>query len=311
MAKQKYRITNWSEYNSALKKRGSLTLWIEEGFEKTWYASAASENAKRGRPLVYSDTCIKLMATIRHIFKLALRQLEGFLTSLFSMLKIELRVPEFSRISRRMAGTLSSLSYPAPQEPIHLVIDSSGLKVYGEKEWIKTKHGKEYSRRVWRKIHIGVDGKGIIRASKMTTHKTDDRACFSTLIDQVGSFLVDETLADSGYDSHNCYHQCEERNIVPLIPPPKSARVSSRKGKSVLRNQVVSYIKEKGIHAWKEKNNFGRRNRVENTFYRIKTIFGRQFISRVWKNQEAEINLICHLLNKMTSFGMPCSVKAA
>jgi hypothetical protein len=311
MAKQKYRVTNWPDYNAALKKRGSLSIWLEEGFEKTWYTAGVSDNAKRGRPLLYSDACIKLMATMRHIFKLALRQLEGFLISVFSMLKIELRVPEFSRLSRRMAGALSSLSYSSPQEPIHLVIDSSGLKVYGEKEWIKTKYGKEYFRRVWRKIHIGVDGKGFIRASKMTTHKTDDRACFFTLIDQVGSSLIDETLADSGYDSHNCYHQCEERNIIPLIPPPKNARISSKKGKSAARNQTVSYIKEKGIHAWKEKNNFGRRNRVENTFYRIKTIFGRQFLSRTWENQEAETNLMCHLLNRMTFLGMPSAVKIA
>jgi hypothetical protein len=306
MAKQKYRITNWSEYNAALKKRGSLAVWIEEGFENIWYATGVSDSAKRGRPLLYSDACIKLMATIRHLFKLALRQLEGFLTSLFTMLKIELRVPEFSRLSRRMSEALSSSSYPSPQEPIHLVIDSSGLKVYGEKEWIKTKHGKEYFRRVWRKIHIGV-----VRSSKMTTHKTDDRACFPTLIDQVGSSLINETLADSGYDSHNSYHQCNERNIVPIIPPPKNAKMSCRKTSSLERNKTVQYIKEKGLAAWKYKNDYGRRNRVENTFYRIKTIFGRQFMSRAWKNQEAETNIICHLLNKMTSLGMPSSVKAA
>jgi hypothetical protein len=144
MTKQKYKVTNWSEYNFALKKRGSLTVWLDAGFENIWYATDVPSNAKRGRPLIYSDACIKLMATIRHIFRLALRQLEGFLISLFTILKIKLRVPEFSRLSRRMAGALSSLSYLSPQEPIHLVIDSSGLKVYGEKEWIMTKHEKEY-----------------------------------------------------------------------------------------------------------------------------------------------------------------------
>lgn len=111
MGKQKYKITNWPEYNNSLKKRGSLTLWVDEGLEKVWYAAIVSENAKRGRPLLYSDACINLMATLRHIFRLALRQLEGFLKSLFIMLKIKLPVPEFSRLSRRMAGTSSSLSY--------------------------------------------------------------------------------------------------------------------------------------------------------------------------------------------------------
>ena len=97
---------------------------------------------------------------------------------------------------------------------------------------------------------------------------------------------MEETLADSGYDSHSFYHQCEERNIIPFIPPPKNAIISLRKEASIQRNQTVSYINEKGIHAWKEKHNFGRRNRVENTFFRIKTIFGRSFLSRTWNNQE-------------------------
>lgn len=111
MGKKKYRATNWADYNKALKQRGSLDIWIEEGFEKTWYAASVIENVKRGRPLLYSDACIKLMATMRHIFKLALRQLEGFLNSLFTLLKVDLRVPEFSRLSRRMTGVLSKISY--------------------------------------------------------------------------------------------------------------------------------------------------------------------------------------------------------
>jgi hypothetical protein len=183
------------------------------------------------------------MASLRHIFKLALRQLEGFVKSLLLLLKIDLRVPDFSRLSRRMAGALSELSYPSPQESIHFVIDSSGLKVYGEQEWIRTKQGRTYKRKVWRKIHIGVEGKGVLLASQMTTHKTDDRACFDSLIDKVGSEFITETLADTGYDSHKAYHQCEDRSITPLIPPPERSNLSSRKGFSSLRNQTVAYIK--------------------------------------------------------------------
>lgn len=308
MSKKKYRITNWSEYNTALKQRGSLTIWIEEGFEHTWYEPPQEINT-RGRPLVYSDACIKLMVTLRHIFKLPLRQLEGFVQSLFSMLQVTLKVPEFSRISRRMKGALSELPSPSLEGNIHLVIDSSGLKVYGEKEWIYTQKKKSYQRRVWRKIHIGVDGKGVIHASEMTTHKTDDRACFIPLIDNIGAECIEETLADSGYDSHSLYHECEKRGIIPLIPPPKTAMVSSRKEASPQRNTIVTYIKEKGLHAWKAKHNFGRRNRVENTFFRLKTLFGRSFFSRTWANQEKEFHLLCYLLNQMTFLGMPKSVK--
>ncbi len=181
------------------------------------------------------------------------------------------------------------------------MIDSSGLKVYDE-EWILTKKGKKYARKVWRKIHIGIDGKGHIKASKMTSHKTDDRACFPD--------LIDKALADSGYDSHNSYHQYPQRHIHTIIPPPKNARIScTRKNAFEERNKTINYINEKGIHAWKTKNDYGRRNRVENTFYRLKTIFGRQFLSRTWKRQEVELPLLCNILNRMTLLGMPTSVK--
>lgn len=310
MSKAKYRVTNWKEYNGALKSRGSLTVWIEEGFENTWYA-ASEEMRKRERPFMYSDACIKLLATLRHIFKLALRQLEGFVASLFKLLKADLKVPEFSRLSRRVSETLKNLEYPSPDEIGHLVIDSSGIKVYGEKEWIKTQKRKPYQRRVWRKLHIAIDGTGVIRASQMTSHKVNDRACFPSLIDEVGSEFIDATLADSGYDSHDNYRVCTDRNIKTIIPPPINAKESTKKNGSSERNQTISYIKEKGIYAWKTKNNYGRRNRVENTFYRLKTIFGRQFSSRIWDNQEAESKIICDLLNKMTHLGMPITEKAS
>ena len=110
MAKAKYKVTNWREYNQSLKKRRSLTIWLEEGFEETWYAFAA-EVKKRGRPFIYSDACMKLLATLRHIFKLAPRQLEGFVFSLFELMGVELKVPEFSRLSRRLSESLKNLKY--------------------------------------------------------------------------------------------------------------------------------------------------------------------------------------------------------
>ena len=128
MAKAKYRVTNCREYNHALKKRGSLTVWLEEGFEKTWYA-VSDEMRKRGRPFIYSDACMKLLATLRHVFKLALRQLEGFITSLFDLMEVKLKAPEFSRLSRRLSNSLKDLKYSKPDGINHIVIDSSGLKV--------------------------------------------------------------------------------------------------------------------------------------------------------------------------------------
>ena len=145
----------------------------------------------------------------------------------------------------------------------------------------------------------------------MTDHKTNDRQVANPIIESIGVENIDEVLADGGYDSLNIYSYLEQHGIITLIPPPPNARVHDKRNDLHQRNKTVQYIRDKGYHAWTNKNNFERRNRVENTFYRIKTIFGRQFMSRIWKNQDTESKLIATLLNQMTSLGMPKSVKAS
>jgi len=307
--KKKYKVTNWREYNKALKTRGSLTFWFGEDFDKGWLANV-DDKRHRGRPLTYSNTCITLILTLRHIFKLALRQLVGFVESLLMLIGKALPVPEFSRLSRRATDPLSCLRLASLKEASHIVIDSSGLKVFGEREWLETKYGKQYQRKVWRKLHIGINDNGEIIAKEMTDHLTDDRALVESLLQQAGIEYIDELLADGGYDSHKVYQYSEAHQIKPIIPPPNHAVISSEMNPT-LRDQIVSYIKEKSYWAWYHKNQYGRRNRVENTFYRLKTIFGRKLLSRKWANQQAETHLICCLLNKMTQAGMPKSVKAA
>lgn len=307
--KKKHKVTNWKEYNQALKQRGSLTFWLEEGFEKDWYSSSTPK--KRGRPFTYSESCIKILATLRYVFKKALRQLEGFVSSLFEMAGITLKVPEFSRLSRRVGEALSKFKFPTPEEITHVVIDSSGLKVFGEKEWLEAKTGRIYQRKIWRKIHIGIDGKGNILDLQMTNHKTSDRAMFKPLLENIGLEIINEVLGDGGYDSRHAYKYLKEHHIRVLIPPPKNARVIENSEGLEERNKTIEYINEKGFHAWANKNDFGRRNRVENTFYRLKTIFGRKLKSRNWNNQGAETKLIAHLLNQMTQLGMPVTAKVS
>lgn len=303
----KYKVTNWREYNEALKKRGSLTVWLSDDFEESWLATKDVQS-RRGRPFLYSEVCIQLILTLRHLFKLALRQVIGFVSSLFSLLKKTLPIPEFSRISKRCFQSLSRITLPFLQEPTHLIIDSSGLKVFGEREWLKTKHGKQYQRKVWRKLHIGVEKEGYIVSRVLTDHRTDDRTCVKPLLEPLNSQFISDLLADGGYDSHQIYRDLEKWTIKLLIPPPRKAVVSCSEV-ATLRDKTVQYIKDKGYWAWYHKNDFGRRNKVENTFYRLKTIFGRKLASRNPKNQDAESLLICHLLNQMTNLGMPKTVK--
>lgn len=305
--RSKYKVLNWREYNESLKQRGSLIVWFSDDFEESWLADK-DDNPKRGRPFLYSQVCIQLILTLRHLFKLALRQVIGFVSSLFFLLKKSLPVPEFSRLSRRGFSSLSRITLPSVKEPTHLVIDSTGLKVFGEKEWLETKQGKQYQRKVWRKLHIGIEKDGHIVSRVLTDHRTDDRTCVESLLAPVDTQFISEVLADGGYDSHQIYRDLEKEMIKPLIPLPSKAVVSCSEVPT-LRDKTVQYIKDKGYWAWYHKNDFGRRNKVENTFYRLKTIFGRKLSSRNPENQEAESYLICHLLNQMTDLGMPKTIK--
>ncbi len=177
-----------------------MTVWLSEDLEKNWLAPTAT-GSRRGRPFVYSQTCINLILTLRHLFKLALRQVIGFIESLFVLLGKILPVPEFSRLSKRAVQALSSLALPSLQEPTHLVIGATGLKVFGEKEWLQTKHGKQYVRKVWGKLHIGVEASGYIVARVLTDHHTDDSVCVDATLNQSNSACITDMLADGGYDS--------------------------------------------------------------------------------------------------------------
>ncbi|MEM1244077.1 MAG: IS5 family transposase [Pseudomonadota bacterium] len=151
MVKKTYRVRNWHYYNKALVKRGSVTLWLEQASLAQWYEFTPT--GERGRPKKYSDKAVELLLTLRQVFHLPLRQCQGFVKSLFELMKVRLDVMDYSRLSRRQSG-VKLPSLPVKSLPIHLVIDASGLKVYGEGEWKVRRHG--YSKhRTWRKLHIG------------------------------------------------------------------------------------------------------------------------------------------------------------
>jgi len=154
--KDRYKITNWQEYNAGLKRRGSLTLWMDESISGSWYHIGP---VKRGGQMIYSGACIMLLLILKVTFRLAFRQLEGFAASVFALMGVDLQVPGYTQICRRQAGLKVPLGVSERLkngEAIHLVVDSSGLKVYGECEWKVRKHGWG-KRRTWRKIHLGVD----------------------------------------------------------------------------------------------------------------------------------------------------------
>jgi len=149
--KMAFKVENWPEYESGLRRRGSLTLWIEEAALEIWQTVGPGGQAR------YADTAIQTSLMLRAAFKLALRQTEGLMTSVFNSMCVSLRVHDHSTLSRQ-AMTMKSISSGCrlPDGPVHLLIDSTGLKVYVADEWLQEKHGAK-ARRTWRKLHLALD----------------------------------------------------------------------------------------------------------------------------------------------------------
>lgn len=195
-------------------------------------------------------------------------------------------------------------------EPLNVLIDSSGLKIYGEGEWNELKHGKKL-RKSWRKLHIAVDDQGEIVAKDLTKDSVSDSACVDKLLNQINE-EIDSVYADGGYDGNPTYRKIEKKqpDKIPkiIIPPKKQSKI--RKNGNTQRNKHIQFIRNYGRAAWEIVNNYRRRLLVENAIYRYKTIIGRKLHSRDFDNQRTEAELGCNILNKMFKIGMPISVPA-
>ncbi|HIG56413.1 MAG TPA: IS5 family transposase, partial [Candidatus Handelsmanbacteria bacterium] len=150
-----YRVKNWATYNRSLIARGSLTLWVDESVVSSWYYEGPSQ---RGAQYTYSDQAIEMALTRRRLLNLPLRQTQGFVESLWTLMGLEevLAVPDYSTLSRRQGTLKVALPVQPTDGPMHLVVDSTGLKVYGEGEWTARQHGAS-TRRTWRKLHLAIN----------------------------------------------------------------------------------------------------------------------------------------------------------
>ncbi len=232
MAKQKFKITNWPTYNKALINRGSITFWLDDEAIQAWYESATPSS--RGRPQRYSDLAITTVLVIKRVFRLTLRAAQGFIDSIFTLMNVPLRCPDYTSVSKRAKSVNVSFKTFTRGEIAHLVIDSTGLKVFGEGEWKVKKHGQE-RRRIWRKLHLAVDSNTheIICANLSLNNVTDSEA-FPGLIRQTHR-KIRAASADGAYDTQLCHDELRRKKISALIPPRKGAGYScvSRRAKSV------------------------------------------------------------------------------
>ena len=309
--KQRRRITNWAEYDAALRQRGSLTVWFTEEAIAAWHAELRTTPG--GQPH-YSDLAITTALTLKAVFRLALRQTEGLIGSIIRLLGLTLSVPDHTTLSRRA----ETLEVPRPRsdsdaEPVHLLVDSTGLKLCGPGEWLIEKHGTK-RRRAWRKMHIGVDADtGRIVASELTTHDADDGAQVGPLLDQVAAPLASFT-GDGAYDQEGVYASIAERHPeARVIVPPRSTAVPSAAAETAptQRDQHLQLIAEHGRMGWQKASGYNRRALAEATIGRFKRVIGDGLHARTDQRQATEMNVGVAVLNRMLELGRPESVRIA
>ena len=279
--KKKHKVINWHDYNEALKQRGNIEVWVEQGLAEVWVETPEDGKRKVGGQKKYSTVAITTTLRLGAVFHQRLRQTEGFVTGIFRVMNLGLDVPDFSTLSRRGAANEVSLKVSAVEKTI-AIMDSTGLKVYGEGEWKVRQHG--YSKhRTWRKFHLDVAPNGEIRAVELTGNAVADSAAVKNL-------LVKETarvtglVGDGGYDKRVVYAICQEQNITDVrIPPQRNAKIwihSNCKTVPHPRDQNLREIRKTSRKKWKEQIKYHVRSLSENIFFRYKTIFGDRLSAR-------------------------------
>jgi hypothetical protein len=307
----RYRIRNWREYEAGLKRRGDLTLWLDEAAIAGWHAPRRTTPGGQAR---YSDLAIELVLILRLVFHLALRQAEGFASSVLRLLGLDLPVPDHTTLSRRGRAFANRRPQVVPHGPLHLLLDSTGLKLLGRGKWDSEKHGR--ARRSWRKLHLAVDAeRGEIVASVLTGKEAGDAGQVPVLLEQVEGEIA-SVMADGAYDGEPVYHAIETRQpqAAPtiVIPPRQSAVLSAQADTDPSqRDGHIRFIQEQGRSAWRKTTGYGRRSLVETAIGRYKALIGPRLRARTLANQQGEVALGVEVLNRMIRVAKPASVRIA
>ena len=248
------------------------------------------------------------------MFRLALRQTEGLIGSIVGLLGLALAVPDHSTLSRR-AKTLE-VPRPWPHrsgEPLHLLVDSTGLRLCGAGEWLLEKHGTR-TRRFWRKLHIALDAaSGQIVAASLTAKEVDDGAEVGPLLDQVTG-VVASFVADGRYDQDRVYASVAERHPeAAVVVPPRATAVPSDTAETAptQRDRHLQQIAEHGRIAWQRTSGYTARAWAEAAIGRFKQVIGDGLRSRTDERRATEVGVAVHALNRMLALERPNYVRTA
>ena len=295
----KYRVTNWSDYNEALRRRGDLTIWFDADAVTKW---TAPRRASRGGQAKYSDFAIEICLALRLVFHQPRRQVQGLVRSLMRMLGLSLPAPDFSTLSRRSKSLNVAPNPSKSKGPITLIIDSTGLKIHRGSDWHEAKHARKKAHKNWRKLHLAMDqDSGEIVASLLTTDAIGDETALPDLVAGL-ELSVARVLADGAYDGTGVFTCLTEKfgpEIEVVIPPPISAVL----GLYDQRDAHIDGIAKQGRMTWQAETGYNARALVEAQIGRWKTIIGDRLKSRSFDRQATEIRIATKALNRMTELG--------
>jgi hypothetical protein len=299
-----YKVTNWAEYNDALRNRGDITIWFTQDAVDNW---RPSKTGSRGRPMEYSDHAIETAMLIRQVFKLPLRQTQGFMISIAKVMGAAIAIPDFSSISRRTVELPVILLTKALKPGSVVIVDSTRLKVYGKDEWHQEKHAVP-ARRTWRKLHLAIDEHHQVLACELTTPEVGDPTAVVDLLAEINT-PFDTFIGDGAYDGEpvSLAVLAHQPDAEVVVPPHKTA-VPSLAG-DTQRDQHIQVIAEKGRITWQRETGYNLRSHVELAMQRYKRIFGSAMKARALPQQKTEAWISASALNRMTNLGMPISVK--
>ena len=302
-------MTNWAAYDAGLRQRGSLTVWFTEEAVAAW---AAEPRTTRGGQPHYSASAIETALTLRAVSRLALRQTEGLIGSILQLLRLDLAVPDHSTLSRR-AETLQVPRPRAGKEPVHLLVDSTGLRLCGPGEWLAEKHGSR-TRRSWRKLHLGVDADtGRIVAAALTDKDADDGSRVGPSLDRMGGAVASFT-ADGAYDRDDVHAEVAARHPgAAVIVPPRSGAVPSDTAETAptQRDRHLQVIAGRGRLGWQKASGHNWRALVEAGIARFERVIGDALRSHTDGRQATEVAIAVRALNRMLELGRPEYVRLA
>ena len=309
--KQRHRVTNWSACEAGLRARGSLTVWFSDEAIEAW---RAEPRAGRGGQPRYSELAITTALTLRAVFRLALRQTEGLIASILALLGLDLAVPDHSTLSRRA----ETPELPKPRSspgsgPMHLLVDSTGLRLCGPGGWLVEKHGTK-RRRAWRVLHLATDADtGEIVASVLTDRDADDGSQVGPLPDRIDGPVASFT-GDGAFDRDDVYAEVAARHPeAAVIVPPRSGAVPSDTAETAptQRDRHLRVIAEHGRMGWQKASGYNWRALVEADISRFKRVIGDALRSRTDGRQGTEVAVAVDALNRMLDLGRPEYVRIA